>query len=178
MTGLDPAKDVIVEIATLITDDDLDPFVEEMHTKSGLLDAIKASTLSLEDAGRQTLEFIKAHVPAPRTVPLCGNSIGMDRRFLAVYLPEIEEWLHYRSVDVSSVKELARRWHPEVIAKRPFKTGQHRALDDIRESVTELQYYRERVFLPSSTTAAAAPAPAPNGDAETGEHTLPDVIVE
>ena len=183
MTGLDPAKDVIVEIATLITDDDLqilaegpdlvvhqsdealavmDPFVEEMHTKSGLLDAIKASTISLEDAGRQTLEFIKAHVTAPRTVPLCGNSIGMDRRFLAVYLPEIEEWLHYRSVDVSSVKELARRWHPEVIAKRPFKTGQHRALDDIRESVTELQYYRERVFLPVATPAAAA-APAGPG---------------
>jgi oligoribonuclease len=91
----------------------------------------------------------------------------MDRRFLAVYLPEIEEWLHYRSVDVSSVKELARRWHPEVIAKRPFKTGQHRALDDIRESVTELQYYRERVFLPS---------PSPNGGSEADEHALPDGI--
>ena len=178
MTGLDPAKDVIVEIATLITDDDLqivaegpdlvvhqsdealavmEPFVEEMHTKSGLLDAIKASTISLEDAGRQTLEFIKAHVPAPRTVPLCGNSIGMDRRFLAVYLPEIEEWLHYRSVDVSSVKELARRWHPEVIAKRPFKTGQHRALDDIRESVDRAAVLpRARVPAVTGRPAAAA----------------------
>jgi len=212
MTGLDPAKDVIVEIATLITDDDLqilaegpdlvvhqsdealavmDPFVEEMHTKSGLLDLIKASTISLEDAGQQTLEFIKAHVPAPRTVPLCGNSIGMDRRFLAVYLPEIEGWLHYRSVDVSSVKELARRWHPDVIANRPFKTGQHRALDDIRESVTELQYYREWVFRPSPAAAPEAapgaapeavptPVPAPSADSapDIGEHTLPDAIVE
>ena len=105
----------------------------------------------------------------------------MDRRFLAVYLPEIEEWLHYRSVDVSSVKELARRWHPEVIAKRPFKTGQHRALDDIRESVTELQLL-PRAGVPAVTggTGSAAPAPAPHRTAprRRGEHTLPDVIVE
>lgn len=180
MTGLDPVKDTIVEIATLVTDDDLqviaegpdlvvhqddealagmDPVVVEMHTKSGLLDAIRQSTTTLDEAGRATLEFIKLHVPQPRTVPLCGNSIGMDRRFLAVYLPEIEEWLHYRSVDVSSVKELARRWYPTIVAKRPFKVGNHRALDDIRESVAELQYYRERVFLPpGAITDAAAPA--------------------
>ena len=194
MTGLDPAKDVIVEIATLVTDDDLnvvaegpdlvvhqsdevlatmEPIVLDMHTKSGLLPAIKASTITLEEAGRRTLEFIKEHVPVQRTVPLCGNSIGMDRRFLAVYLPEIEEWLHYRSVDVSSVKELARRWHPETVSKRPFKAGQHRALDDIRESVAELQYYRERIFLPSAAAASAAPAadgtPAASGDGAADE---------
>ena len=120
MTGLDPAKDVIVEIATLITDDDLtivaegpdlvvhtseellaamDPFVVEMHTKSGLLDAIRSSTMSLADAGAATLAFLREHV-APGTVPLCGNSIGTDRRFLAAYLPDIENFLHYRSVDV------------------------------------------------------------------------------
>jgi oligoribonuclease len=169
MTGLDPAKDVIVEIATLVTDDELnildegpdlvvhqsdetlavmDPFVFDMHTRSGLLPAIKTSTLTLEEAGLRTLEFIKRHVPAERSVPLCGNSIGMDRRFLAAYLPEIENWLHYRSVDVSSVKELVRRWYPAVVSQRPHKAGSHRALDDIRESVSELRFYRERAFLP------------------------------
>ena len=124
MTGLDPARDVIVEIATLITDDELtilaegpdlvvhqaddvlalmDPFVVDMHTRSGLLEAIKASTVTLEEAGAATLAFLREHVLEPRTVPLCGNSIGTDRRFLAAYLPEIEDFLHYRSVDVSSV---------------------------------------------------------------------------
>ena len=133
MTGLDPARDVIVEIATLITDDELtilaegpdlvvhqpddvlarmDPFVVDMHTRSGLLEAIKASTVTLEEAGAATLAFLREHVLEPRTVPLCGNSIGTDRRFLAAYLPEIEDFLHYRSVDVSSVKELVRRWYP------------------------------------------------------------------
>jgi oligoribonuclease len=169
MTGLDPTKDVIVEIATLITDDELrivaegpdlvvhqpeerlavmDPFVVDMHTKSGLLDAIRASTVSLEEAGTSTLAFIRSHVPVASTVPLCGNSIGTDRRFLAAYLPDIEGYLHYRSVDVSSVKELVRRWYPAVRAKRPSKVGKHRALDDIRDSVEELRYYREHVFVP------------------------------
>jgi oligoribonuclease len=176
MTGLDPARDVIVEIATIITDDQLevvaegpdlvvhqpdealavmDPFVVDMHTRSGLLAAVKTSTVSLADAGSATLEFIRAHVPEAKKVPLCGNSIGMDRRFLAAHLPEIEHWLHYRSIDVSSVKELVRRWYPEVLSARATKTGAHRALDDIRESIAELRYYRERVFLP-----AAAPQPA------------------
>jgi oligoribonuclease len=168
MTGLDPSKDVIVEIATLVTDDDLnivaegpdlvvhqpesalavmEPFVVDMHTKSGLLAAIRSSTTTLEEAGARTLAFIKEHAPEPATVPLCGNSIGTDRRFLAVYLPEIEHWLHYRSVDVSSVKELVRRWYPSIRAERPKKLGAHRALDDIRESVAELRFYRERVFV-------------------------------
>ena len=167
MTGLDPDRHVIVEIATLITDDDLTviaegpdlvvhappeqlqtmvPVVREMHTRSGLLAMIEASTLTLEQAGRQTLAFLKTHVPVKGSVPLCGNSIGTDRRFLAAQLPEIEEYLHYRSVDVSTVKELCRRWYPDVLAAAPEKAGSHRALDDIRESVEELRYYRVHVF--------------------------------
>jgi len=169
MTGLEPARHVIVEIATLVTDDDLqivaggpdlvihqppealahmEPIVLEMHTRSGLLDAIAASTVTLEEAGQATLEFIKQHVPEPRTVPLCGNSIGTDRRFLAAYLPEIENYLHYRSVDVSTIKELARRWYPQLIEAIPKKNTTHRALDDIKESVEELRFYREKVFVP------------------------------
>ena len=172
MTGLDHTRDVIVEIATLVTDNDLeivaegpdlvihqpddalagmDPVVVEMHTKSGLLDAIRASSVTLEDAGRQTLDFIRSHVPQPNTVPLCGNSIGTDRRFLAAYLPDIENYLHYRSVDVSSVKELVNRWYPTVGRTRPGKFGTHRALDDIRDSVEELRYYRRAVFAPSGS---------------------------
>lgn len=168
MTGLDPARDVIVEIATIITDDDLDvvaegpdlvvsqpgeilaamePVVLEMHTRSGLLEAVRASTITLADAGEATLEFIRQHAPEPRTVPLCGNSIGTDRRFLAAYLPAIEDHLHYRSIDVSSIKELVRRWYPKVRQDRPQKQGLHRALDDIRDSIGELRYYRERVFV-------------------------------
>ena len=167
MTGLDPASDVIVEIATLVTDDELeliaegpdlviatapeklaqmDQVVVDMHTRSGLLEQIKQSSITLEDAGRQTLEFIKAHVPEQRTVPLCGNSIGTDRRFLAAYLPDIENHLHYRSIDVSTIKELSRRWYPESLTRAPNKAGGHRAMDDIRESVAELRYWREAVF--------------------------------
>ncbi|MGD0313553.1 MAG: oligoribonuclease [Acidimicrobiales bacterium] len=167
MTGLDLVRHVIVEIATLITDDDLevvaegpdlvvaaspqqladmDDFVVAMHTKSGLLADIETSTTTLEQAGSATLDFIRAHVPKPRTVPLAGNSIGTDRRFLAAQLPEIEEYLHYRSVDVSTVKELGRRWYPDAMEHAPVKAGGHRALDDIRESVAELAYYRTALF--------------------------------
>jgi len=170
MTGLDPSQHVIVEIATLITDDDLnliaegpelivhatddelcrmDDFVTNMHTKSGLLDQIKASTVSLQDATEQTLAFLQEHIPEARTVPLCGNSIGTDRRFLAVYMNEIEEFLHYRSVDVSTIKELAHRWYPDALASVPRKDGGHRALDDIRESLKELEYWRSAVFAPA-----------------------------
>jgi oligoribonuclease len=165
MTGLDHTRDVIVEIATLVTDDDLqvvaegpdlvvhqpdevlaamDPFVVDMHTRSGLLAQIRDSRIDLASAGAATLEFIKEHVPEPGTVPLCGNSIGTDRRFLAAYLPEIEEHLHYRSIDV--------------YALRPHGHGAHRALDDIRESVRELQYYRSTVFAEPATADAAARA--------------------
>ena len=181
MTGLDHTSDVIVEIATLITDDELgivaegpdlvvhqpddvlaamDPFVIDMHTRSGLLESIKSSTISLADAGAETLEFIKQHVPEPGTVPLCGNSIGTDRRFLASYLPEIEDHLHYRSIDVSSIKELVKRWYPEVDERRPRGQGSHRALDDIRESVREMSYYRELVFR----APADVVLPPPNED--------------
>ncbi|HEY5663342.1 MAG TPA: oligoribonuclease [Ilumatobacter sp.] len=174
MTGLDHTREVIVEIATLITDDQLeivaegpdlvvhqpdellvamDPFVVDMHTKSGLLDLVKASTLTLEDAGAATMAFIREHVPEPGSVPLCGNSIGTDRRFLAKYLPEIEDYLHYRSVDVSSVKELVRRWYPDVLVQRGWKQGSHRALDDIRESVAELRLYRDLVFSSADEVA-------------------------
>jgi oligoribonuclease len=177
MTGLDPTRNVIVEIATLVTDDRLEIIAEgpdlvvhqppealaamedvvrEMHTRSGLLPAIEASTTSLADAGAATLDFIRQHVPTPRSVPLCGNSIGTDRRFLATYLPEVEDFLHYRSVDVSTLKELALRWAPEVVESAPKKETTHRALDDIRESVNELRWYREHLFRLSAPDAPAA----------------------
>jgi oligoribonuclease len=170
MTGLDPARDVIVEIATLATDDELEivaegpdlvihqpedalagmnDVVREMHAKSGLTDQVRASTVTLEEAGAATLDFIKEHAPERRSVPLCGNSIGTDRRFLAQWLPEIEDHLHYRSVDVSSVKELARRWYPDTLGSAPGKGNAHRALDDIKESVAELRHYRDTVFRPA-----------------------------
>jgi oligoribonuclease len=177
MTGLDPTRHTILEVATLITDDDLEvaavgpdvivgaserqleemePVVRAMHEKSGLLDAVRHSSLSLSDAEAATLEFIKAHVPEPRTTPLCGNSIGTDRRFLAAQLPLVEAHLHYRSVDVSSVKELCRRWYPEAFAAAPRKAGNHRALDDIRESVAELAYYRSTIFRPPDAASDEA----------------------
>ncbi|MBV8305336.1 MAG: oligoribonuclease, partial [Acidimicrobiia bacterium] len=132
--------------------DRMDDIVRKMHTKSGLLAAIESSTLSLDDAGSSTLDFIKQHVPEPGTVPLAGNSIGMDRRFLAAQLPDVERYLHYRCVDVSTVKELCRRWYPDVLADAPDKAGGHRALDDIRESLEELRYYRSTVFQPTTST--------------------------
>lgn len=177
MTGLDPDRHRIVEVATLVTDDDLeivaegpelvigasaeelaamDEVVRDMHTRSGLLTEIQASTVTLDEAGRATLDFIRAHVPTPRSVPLAGNSIGTDRRFLARWLPAIEHHLHYRSVDVSTIKELAKRWYPEALAAAPEKSAGHRALDDIRESVAELRYYRQAVFRPSGSELPGA----------------------
>ncbi len=167
MTGLDATDNVIVEIASLVTDDDLnivaegpdivihatdddlakmDAVVVSMHTRSGLLPEIRASERTVADACAETLEFLKQHIPSPGTVPLCGNSIGTDRRFLAAYMPDIENHLHYRSIDVSTVKELSRRWYPAAFAAVPRKKETHRALDDIRESVAELAYYRAHVF--------------------------------
>ncbi|MFM7063860.1 MAG: oligoribonuclease, partial [Actinomycetes bacterium] len=128
----------------------MSPVVLEMHTKSGLLEQIRSSTTTLEAAGATTLAFIKEHVPNARQVPLCGNSIGMDRRFLAAYLPEIEEYLHYRSIDVSTIKELGRRWYPDDYAGLGKGSSAHRAMDDIKESVDELAYWRERVFRPAT----------------------------
>jgi oligoribonuclease len=177
MTGLDPARHTIVEIATLVTDDDLtiieegpdlvvhasaddlaqmDDVVRNMHTTSGLLADMEASTLTLAEAGEQTLNFLKKHIHQPRTVPLAGNSIGTDRRFLATLLPDIEDYLHYRSVDVSTIKELCRRWRPEVYKAAPAKRGGHRALSDIRESVGELAYYRNAIFDHTADTAETA----------------------
>ncbi len=167
MTGLEPDHDVIVEIACLVTDNDLtilddgldivvhqpaealsvmDEFVVNMHTKSGLILEIEASTTDLATAGAATLEYIKQYIPATGTTPLCGNSIGTDRRFLAAYLREIDDYLHYRSIDVSSFKELCRRWYPTEYKARPAKQENHRALDDIRESVAEMKYYREAML--------------------------------
>lgn len=177
MTGLDPKRNTIVEIATLVTDDDLeiveegpdiviaatpnqleemDSVVRNMHTKSGLLDEIARSTRTMESASEETLKFIQSHISSPRSVPLCGNSIGTDRRFLAEYMPDIENFLHYRSVDVSSIKELGRRWFPEVIKGAPTKSRGHRAMDDIKESVVELRYYREHLFRPSTDQETAS----------------------
>lgn len=171
MTGLDPETQVIVEIATLVTDDDLniiaegpdlviyqpdeamvnmDDFVTTMHTTSGLLDLIKASTVSHDDAMQQTLDFIKLHSPESGKIPLCGNSIRTDRAFLAKYMPDIENWLHYRCVDVSTVKELVKRWYPGLEHARPKSEGlSHRAMDDIRDSVAEMKYYRDKAFRTS-----------------------------
>jgi oligoribonuclease len=175
MTGLDTERHVIVEIACLVTDSELelvddgidivvhqdgealagmDDFVRKMHTKSGLLPQIEASTVDLATAGARVLEYIKGHVPSAGQAPLCGNSIGVDRRFLDRGLPEIDQYLHYRSIDVSSLKELCRRWYPEVYRNRPAKKETHRALDDIRESVAELRYYR-------ATMLREAPAAPP-----------------
>lgn len=167
MTGLDPSTDVIVEIATLVTDDDLnvtaegpdlvihhpagvldrmDDFVRNMHTVSGLLDDIAASTVTHDDAMRATLAFIKEHSPDPGRIPLAGNSVWNDRRFLAAHMPEIDKWLHYRIVDVSSVKELVKRWYPGTEHARSPAASAHRAMDDVRESIAELRFYRESVF--------------------------------
>ena len=175
MTGLDPVLHSIVEVAVLITDDNLDivatgpdlvihqpeevlagmgEVVRDMHTTSGLLAEVRASTVSLTDAGDTVLGFLREHIQAPRTVPLCGNSIGTDRSFLARHLPEVEDFLHYRSIDVSTVKELARRWQPSVHENAPVKAGGHRALDDIIESVEELRWYRRAGFVGGITKSA------------------------
>jgi oligoribonuclease len=174
MTGLDPDRHVIVEIATLVTDDDLnivaegpdlvifqpddalaemDDFVTNMHTTSGLLELIKTSTVSHDDAMQQTLDFIKLHSPEPMKIPLCGNSIRTDRAFLNKYMPDIENWLHYRCVDVSTVKELVKRWNPGLEHARPKSEGiTHRAMDDVRDSVAELKFYRDKVFRTADET--------------------------
>jgi len=178
MTGLDPATEVIVEIAVLLTDDDLAivaegpdlvvsqpaeklagmaDIVKRMHESSGLTAAVEASTTSLEDAGRQVLAFLRQHIPEPGTVPLCGNSIGTDRRFLDAYLPEVDRYFHYRSVDVSTVKELCRRWYPDAYGSAPGKASGHRALDDIRESVKELCHYRDTIFRPRASAGGDPP---------------------
>lgn len=166
MTGLDPDREHIIEIATIVTDakltiidtgpvlaihqndrilEAMDEWNTEHHGKSGLIDKVRQSTLSDRDGELGTLEFVKRHV-GHRLSPLCGNSIGQDRRFLAKYMPELNEYLHYRNIDVSTVKELVRRWYPDL--PQLDKKKSHTALEDIRESIEELRYYRNRVFLP------------------------------
>ncbi|MHB1509826.1 MAG: oligoribonuclease [Acidimicrobiales bacterium] len=180
MTGLDPSHHVIVEMATLVTDDQLnivaegpdlvigtasdklvemEDLVRRMHTVSGLLPEIEVSTTTLEEAAASTMDFVRGHVPKAGTVPLCGNSIGMDRRFLETYAPDLDAWFHYRSIDVSTVKELCRRWRPDLYSARPHKQTAHRAMDDIRESVGELAYYKANFFAPSP----AGVPPGPTG---------------
>lgn len=165
MTGLDPEVDTILEIATIITDGQLnivaegpnlvvhqsEAVLESMndwckvhHGKSGLTERVRRSEISLETAEQMTLDFIRAYVPE-RASPLCGNSIHQDRRFLVRYMTSLESYLHYRNIDVSTIKELVTRWYPAVMI--PAKRGEHLALADIRESISELRYYREKVFI-------------------------------
>jgi oligoribonuclease len=167
MTGLDLTRDALVEIACIVTDGELNTaddgidviikppaealdhmpdVVRAMHTASGLLDELPAG-LTLAEAQDAVLGYVRQHVREPRKVPLCGNSIATDRSFLARDMPELDAWLHYRMVDVSSIKELARRWYPRAYFASPPKHGGHRALADILESIRELSYYREAVFV-------------------------------
>lgn len=169
MTGLDPDTHVIVEIAALVTDSDLnilgegidvvvhasdeelakmDDFVTNMHASSGLTEEIRNSTVSLAEAEQQVLEYIRQWVDQPRTAPLAGNSIASDRGFIRTAMVELDEFLHYRMIDVSSIKELTRRWMPEVYFRQPEKGMSHRALVDIKESIRELDYYRRAAFVP------------------------------
>lgn len=167
MTGLDPAVDELVEVAVVITDYDLSPldeglqvvikpsaaaleqmgdFVREMHASSGLLEELDAG-LSLEQAQKHVLEYIRGFVPDAGSAPLAGNTIGTDRMFLQKYMPEVHDYLHYRNVDVSTIKELSKQWFPKAYYQSPDKNGGHRALADILESIRELAYYRTAVFV-------------------------------
>ena len=179
MTGLDPTVEEIVEVACIVTEPDLtevdggitlvvrasdaamaamDPFVRNMHTESGLLPEI-AGGVSLEEAQRQVLAYVASHVPEARKAPLAGSSVYVDRGFLAAYMPDLDAYLHYRLVDVSTIKELTKRWYPRVYFASPEKKGNHRALGDIRDSIAELRYYRDAVFVdqpgPDSNQAKA-----------------------
>jgi len=176
MTGLSLRTDALIEVAALVTDfelnqlgegvdlvikppaealEQMDDFVRNMHTTSGLLAELDAGTTT-EDAQAQVLAYVREWVPEPRKAPLGGNTVGTDRGFLARDMPELEEWLHYRIVDVSSIKELSRRWYPRAYFNAPAKSGGHRALADIRESIAELRYYREAVFVPRPGPDSAA----------------------
>jgi oligoribonuclease len=169
MTGLDLGKDALIEVAALVTDADLNVLgdgvdlvihaddaaldgmpdvVREMHAKSGLTDEVRRSTVTMAEAEEAVLAYVRQFVPAPRSAPLCGNSIATDRGFLARDMPSLDAHLHYRMIDVSSIKELCRRWYPRVYFGQPSKGLAHRALADIRESIRELEYYRRTVFVP------------------------------
>ncbi|GGK87423.1 oligoribonuclease [Mangrovihabitans endophyticus] len=169
MTGLDLGKDKLVEVAALVTDPDLNVLgegvdlvihaddaaldampgvVREMHAKSGLTEEVRRSTVTMAEAEEAVLAYVKEFVPNPGSAPLCGNSIATDRGFLARDMPAFDSHLHYRMIDVSSIKELCRRWYPRVYFGQPAKGLAHRALADIRESIRELQYYRQAIFVP------------------------------
>ena len=183
MTGLDLRHDALIEIAVLVTDSELRvldegvdivitapdelldgmlPVVREMHAGSGLTEAVRASTTTVAEAEQTVLDYLRKHVPDARTVPLCGNSIATDRAFLARDMPELDAFLHYRMVDVSSIKELCRRWYPRVYFSQPQKGLAHRALADVKESIRELRYYRSTVFVspPGPTSEEAQKAAA------------------
>lgn len=168
MSGLDPDKDRILEVAVLVTDGELNVVAEgpnlivhqpeavleamdewntKHHGQSGLTKRVRESTVDESQVSAALLEFLTEHTRKSKA-PLAGNSIHQDRRFVARYLPEVEEWLHYRNVDVSTIKELAQRWYPKQYAGRPAKKGSHRAMDDLMESIEELKYYRKALFLP------------------------------
>jgi oligoribonuclease len=192
MTGLDPTSDLLIEVAALVTDSDLNVIgegvdvvigatreelarmpevVRDMHAASGLTDAVLASTVTVAEAEQQVLAYVREHVKDARKAPLCGNSIATDRGFIARDMKELDDFLHYRMVDVSSVKELARRWYPRAYFNAPKKGGGHRALADILESVEELRYYRSTVFVPQpgpTTDEAVAAAAALRPEPETG----------
>jgi len=165
MTGLDPEVDLVLEVAVIVTDTDLNIVAEgplvtvfqtddvlngmdewntTHHTRSGLVERVRNEGVSLQEAEEQLLNFLKSHVDA-KASPLCGNSVGQDRRFMVKYLPQFEDYFHYRILDVSTIKELARRWRPE-IHEGVIKKGEHRALEDVRESIEELRYYRDTFF--------------------------------
>lgn len=188
MTGLDLERDALIEVAVLITDAELNildegldvliappegaleqmgDFVRQMHTTSGLLEELPGG-LSMAEATRQVMEHIRRYVPEPGKAQLGGNSVGTDKTFLARDMPELIEHLHYRIIDVSTIKELARRWYPRAYYQAPAKTGNHRALGDIRDSIQELRYYREAVFVPQpgpdSETAKAISARVAEAD--------------
>jgi oligoribonuclease len=169
MTGLDIARDALIEVAVLVTDADLTildegldviihaedsvleqmvPYVRDMHASSGLTEEVRSSNVTLGQAEKLVLDYIKSYVPDARTAPLCGNSIATDRGFLNRDMPALDDHLHYRMIDVSSLKELAKRWYPRVYQSQPEKGLAHRALADIYESVHELQYYRQTLFVP------------------------------
>ncbi|MFV0453143.1 MAG: oligoribonuclease [Propioniciclava sp.] len=169
MTGLDLVSDALIEVAALVTDGDLNvlgegvdvtirppgealdsmgDYVRAMHTRSGLLDKLSTG-VNLADAEQQVLDYVSEHVPEARKAPLAGNTVGTDRMFLARDMPDLEGHLHYRNVDVSTIKELSRRWFTKAAFAAPVKGGNHRALADIMESIEELRYYREAVFIPS-----------------------------
>ncbi|MDH6462878.1 oligoribonuclease [Micromonospora purpureochromogenes] len=169
MTGLDLAGDALIEVAALVTDPDLNvlgegvdvvihadeaalaampEIVATMHGKSGLTEEVRRSTVTLAEAEDLVLEYVTSHVKDPRTAPLCGNSIATDRGFIARDMPRLDAHLHYRMIDVSSIKELTRRWYPRVYFGQPQKGLAHRALADIRESIRELEYYRRTIFVP------------------------------